>query len=85
MLDHMDDVDIQSRIKSLIDEEHELRQKLAEGEIDVAEENARLAQVEAGLDQCWDLLRQRRARRQYGEDPEAAAVRSVDEVENYRQ
>ncbi|HEY9409434.1 MAG TPA: DUF2630 family protein [Jiangellaceae bacterium] len=81
----MDDVDIQGRIQSLIDEEHDLREKLANGEIDVAEENARLAAVEAGLDQCWDLLRQRRARREFGEDPDAAQVRPVGEVEGYRQ
>lgn len=81
----MDDVDIQSRIKELIDEEHALRDKLSAGEIDVDEEHARLARVEAGLDQCWDLLRQRRARREYGEDPEGAQVRSTGEVENYRQ
>lgn len=81
----MDDVDIRSRIQSLIDEEHDLREKLANGEIDVAEENARLAAVEAGLDQCWDLLRQRRARREFGEDPDAAQVRPVGEVEGYRQ
>lgn len=81
----MDDVDIRSRIQSLIDEEHDLREKLANGEIDVAEENARLVAVEAGLDQCWDLLRQRRARREFGEDPDAAEVRPVGEVEGYRQ
>lgn len=80
-----DDLDIQGRIKNLIDEEHELREKLAKGEIDVEEENARLTQVEAGLDQCWDLLRQRRARREFGDDPEGAQLRSVNEVEGYRQ
>ena len=81
----MDDVDIRGRIQSLIDEEHDLREKLANGEIDIAEENARLAAVEAGLDQCWDLLRQRRARREFGEDPDSAQVRPVGEVEGYRQ
>ncbi len=81
----MDDVDIRSQIQRLIDEEHELRDQLSRGEIDVAEENSRLQRVEADLDQCWDLLRQRRARREFGEDPASAQVRPVDQVEGYRQ
>jgi predicted nuclease with TOPRIM domain len=81
----MDDVDIRSQIQRLIDEEHELRDQLASGEIDVAEENSRLQRVEADLDQCWDLLRQRRARREFGEDPASAQVRPIDQVEGYRQ
>ena len=79
-----DDIDIQHRIKGLIDEEHSLRERLAEGEISVQEENQRLRSIEVELDQCWDLLRQRRARREFGEDPGNAQVRDAATVENYR-
>ncbi len=81
----MDDKEILSRIDDLIQNEHELRAKLADGKLSSAEEHARLQDTEAALDQCWDLLRQRRARREYGEDPGAAGVRPVSEVENYQQ
>ena len=79
-----DDIDIQQRIKSLIDEEHGLRTQLGAGEISVENENQRLRRLEVELDQCWDLLRQRRARREFGEDPEDARVRDANTVENYR-
>jgi len=79
-----DDLDIQQRIKGLIDEEHALRARLGSGEITVDEENQRLRGVETELDQCWDLLRQRRARREFGEDPGSAHVRDAGTVEGYR-
>jgi hypothetical protein len=79
-----DDIDIQQHIKGLIDEEHSLRGKLGAGEISVEEENQRLSRIEVELDQCWDLLRQRRAKREFGEDPSAAEVRDARIVENYR-
>ena len=79
-----DDIDIQARIKGLIDEEHGLRSQLGAGEISVEEENQRLRTIEVELDQCWDLLRQRRARREFGEDPGAAQVRDAKVVESYR-
>jgi predicted nuclease with TOPRIM domain len=79
-----DDVDIQQRIKGLIDEEHGLRSRLGAGEISVDEENQRLRHLEGELDQCWDLLRQRRARREFGDDPGSAQVRDTSTVENYR-
>ena len=79
-----DDIDIQQHIKGLIDEEHGLRSKLGAGEISVDEENQRLRSIEVELDQCWDLLRQRRAKREFGEDPAAAEVRDPRTVENYR-
>ncbi len=82
--DMADDPSIQDRITSLIDEEHRLRGALQSGEITVDEEHARLRSVEVELDQCWDLLRQRRARREFGQDPEDAAVREPGTVENYR-
>ena len=49
------------------------------------EEHERLERIEVELDQCWDLLRQRRARRNAGEDPDAAVARDADTVEHYRQ
>jgi predicted nuclease with TOPRIM domain len=79
-----EDIDIQQHIKGLIDEEHGLRDRLSAGEISVEEENQRLRSLEVELDQCWDLLRQRRARREFGDDPGAAEVRDAGTVENYR-
>ena len=76
-----DDSGIRSHIKDLVDEEHGLRRKLAAGEISADEEHARLAHVEAELDQCWDLLRQRDAKREFGGNPDDAKARSEDVVE----
>jgi hypothetical protein len=56
---------------------------LQHGEISESEENKRLRQLEIELDQCWDLLRQRRALRETGGDPRDAAVRPANEVEGY--
>jgi hypothetical protein len=81
----MDDKEILGRIDELIKTEHALRAKLASGELTSAEENAALRSTEEALDQCWDLLRQRRARREFGEDPSLAEARSVPEVEEYWQ
>jgi 5,10-methylenetetrahydrofolate reductase len=81
----MDDKEILSRISGLIQTEHELRQSLAVGELSSEQEKERLRSVEEALDQCWDLLRQRRARREYGENPDSAAVRPAGEVEGYQQ
>ncbi|NUP03766.1 MAG: DUF2630 family protein [Nonomuraea sp.] len=81
----MRDDEILTRISALVTEEHELRGKLTTGEVTSDAENARIKELEVALDQCWDLLRQRRARRGAGEDPDAAAVRPAGEVENYRQ
>jgi hypothetical protein len=81
--DMADDPSIQDRITSLIDEEHRLRGALQSGEITVDEEHARLRSVEVELDQCWDLLRQRRAKREFGENPDDAEVRSERTVEGY--
>lgn len=77
----MDEKDILSRIHALVDEEHKLR----EGSEHNDEQRARMTELEAHLDQCWDLLRQRRAKRQYGEDPDAAEPRPEPQVENYLQ
>jgi hypothetical protein len=81
----MNDKEILAQIDDLIQTEHELRAKLAAGEITNQAEHEQLAATEAALDQCWDLLRQRRARREFGENPDDAHVRPVSEVEGYRQ
>ena len=75
----MDDQEILTRIQALIDEEHELR------ETDAEEHGDRIAQLEVSLDQCWDLLRQRRARRHAHLDPDGVAVRDEGVVEGYQQ
>ena len=81
----MDDKEILSRIDELITTEHDLRSQLAAGALTSDEERARLRSAEEALDQCWDLLRQRRARREFGENPDGAAVRPPAEVEGYQQ
>ena len=77
----MDEKDILTRIHALVDEEHGLR----EGTQHTEDQRARMQQLEVQLDQCWDLLRQRRAKRQYGEDPDEAEARPASEVEGYLQ
>jgi hypothetical protein len=72
-----------SRINELVAEEKALREQLQHGKISESDENTRLRQLEIELDQCWDLLRQRRALRETGGDPRDAAVRPADEVEGY--
>ena len=81
----MDDKQIISHIDELIATEHELRTRLAAGELSTDEEHAQLRSAEEALDQYWDLLRQRRARSEYGENPSAAQARPVSEVEGYLQ
>ena len=74
-----------TRISELITTEHDLRGQLARGELGSEQERDRLRSAEEALDQCWDLLRQRRAKREFGESPESATVRPVSEVEGYQQ
>ncbi|MFJ5926052.1 DUF2630 family protein [Kitasatospora sp. NPDC092948] len=74
---------ILDRISDMVDTERKLRAALVEGRIDPSTEQRELKDLEEQLDQCWDLLRQRRARTDAGEDPNQAAVRSVEEVERY--
>ena len=81
----MDDKQIIAHIDELIETEHQLRRQLAAGELKAPEERERLRSVETELDQYWDLLRQRRARREFGENPDDAAPRPVSEVEGYLQ
>ncbi|MBC5782347.1 DUF2630 family protein [Ramlibacter sp. USB13] len=75
----MNDKGILDHINALIDEEHKLRS----GAGTAPEQATRLKHVEEELDQCWDLLRQRRAKREFGQDPEGAQPRDIGTVENY--
>lgn len=77
------DQDILAEVNKLVAEEKDLRDKLQHHEIDETEEHQRLRAVEVQLDQCWDLLRQRRALRETGGDPSAAHSRPADQVEGY--
>lgn len=79
----MDDDELHRRIDELVAEEHELRTKHAAGQVGDTDEQARLRALEVELDQCWDLLRQRRAKREFGENPDDATPRSADTVEGY--
>ena len=81
----MDDKEIMAHIDELIQTEHELRSQLATGELSSQEERERLRSAEEALDQCWDLLRQRRARREFGENESDSGVRPASEVEGYIQ
>jgi Protein of unknown function (DUF2630) len=84
----MSDESIAARIERLVGEEHELRNR---EQADAADDDAlegdreRLRSVEVELDRCWDLLRQRRALRDAGADPEGAEVRDAGTVEGYQQ
>jgi hypothetical protein len=75
------DESVLSHIDHLVKEEEHLYSK---SEI-TSEDRGRLAELKVHLDQCWDLLRQRRALREFGKDPDAAKVRPADIVEKYEQ
>ena len=80
----MEDTRIHATIEQLVAEEHELWQRESAG-IAGESERQRLHDVQVSLDQCWDLLRQRRALRDAGRDPDSAEVRRPDVVEHYEQ
>ena len=84
----MTDESIANRIERLVEEEHDLR-KREEADQRAADaleaDKGRLREVEVELDRCWDLLRQRRALRDAGGDPEDAQVRDSETVEHYQQ
>ena len=80
----MDDAEIVTRVGELTEEEHQLQRSHAGSPLG-AEGLERLRAIEVALDQCWDLLRQRRALREAGDDPESARVRDPDVVEHYEQ
>jgi hypothetical protein len=79
----MDETQIHGRIERLVAEEHELWEREGRGEA-ADEDRRRLDELKVTLDQCWDLLRQRRAKREFGENPAEAQVRDPATVENYR-
>jgi hypothetical protein len=81
----MTEKDILSKVHELVEREHQLRGKTEAGELDAAEERHELQAVEEALDQCWDLLRQRRARKSAGQPADEAQARPVSEVEHYLQ
>jgi Protein of unknown function (DUF2630) len=78
------DDQIHNRIEELVAEEHELYDRAAQGNLSDSE-HRRLESIKVGLDQCWDLLRQRRALREAGRDPDVAKVRDPEVVERYEQ
>jgi Protein of unknown function (DUF2630) len=80
----VNDAEIVNRIDQLVAEEHQLEREHSAGGLPDGDRN-RLRDIEVQLDQCWDLLRQRRARRDAGQDPGAAEVRPADVVEHYQQ
>jgi hypothetical protein len=80
----VDDAQILQEIERLVREERALREREAKGEM-ADEAHARLASLEIGLDRAWDLLRQRRALREFGENPERAHARDATTLEHYEQ
>ena len=80
----MPDNEVLGRINELVEEERRLRTEV-NGAPEADPRHKRLHEVEVSLDQCWDLLRQRRARREFGEDPDDAKPRPPDVVEKYVQ
>jgi hypothetical protein len=84
----MSDESIAARIDKLVSEEKELRAREQQDRDDddsLEADRERLRAVEVELDQCWDLLRQRRAKEEFGQDPDDADARSAGTVENYEQ
>lgn len=81
----MNNAGILSRISTLIEEEHHLRERRNRGELNETQEHEQLTAAEVELDQCWDLLRQRRAKVAAGQQPEEASTRPASVVENYWQ
>ena len=80
----MDDPQVHATIEQLVAEEHELWERESGGAATEADRR-RLQEVKISLDQCWDLLRQRRALREAGADADAASVRRAEVVEGYEQ
>jgi Protein of unknown function (DUF2630) len=80
----MDDDQIHGRIEQLVAEEHKLWSQESSGH-GSEDDRRRLEELKVSLDQCWDLLRQRRALREEGGNPNDAQVRSEDVVERYQQ
>jgi hypothetical protein len=81
---HSTDQSVLAQIQQLVDEEHRLFEQGERGTVGDMDRQW-LEKVQVELDQCWDLLRQRRALREVGQDPNMAQVRSAQVVENYEQ
>jgi hypothetical protein len=81
----MEQEQILDRVRSLVDREHELREQRQKGELGAEEERAEIRRIEETLDQCWDLLRQRRAQVEFGQDADNASPRPAAIVETYDQ
>lgn len=82
----MSDETIAAHIESLVAEERELRRReQTDDDEQLKADNDRLRSLEIELDRCWDLLRQRRAREEFGQDPDEAQVRDASTVERYQQ
>jgi hypothetical protein len=80
----MEDPQIHGSIDRMVAEEHELWQREAAGNATDGDRQ-RLEELRVSLDQCWDLLRQRRARREAGQSPDGAELRPSEVVERYQQ
>ncbi len=80
----MEDPQVHGAIEQLVREEHELWEREATGTA-TEDDRRRLQELKVALDQCWDVLRQRRALREVGRDPADASVRSPEVVERYEQ
>ena len=82
----MADDDVLANIRQLADEEHELYERHRAGGSPLSDdEERRMQELQVHLDRCWDLLRQRRARREFGDDPSKARARDESTVEGYQQ
>ena len=81
MAEHTTDQTVLNKIETLVDEEQHL---YGQGQLS-DHDQVRLEKIQVELDQCWDLLRQRRARREFGQDPDGAQVRPASVVERYEQ
>jgi hypothetical protein len=81
----MADDDVLTNIQQLADEEHELYERHRTGTPLTDGEQRRMHELQLHLDQCWDLLRQRRARREFGDEPSRAHARDESTVEGYQQ
>lgn len=80
----MNDAEIRNHIESLVEEEHRLLEHGERGKL-TSSDHARLNEISVRLDQYWDLMRQRRARRDAGQDPGVAHLRGEEVVERYQQ
>jgi hypothetical protein len=81
----MNDNDVQNHIEALVAEEHRLYASVERQGQETEEDRRRLEEVRVQLDRYWDLLRQRRAQREFGLNPDEAEIRSADTVERYWQ